>query len=187
MEKKQGRICTHIVLTVLLGACSLLLSGDDEYIYWQEQRELHWTDFRKTPPSNHRFSAQSWVGLDVDGHCVEGRFYYDVTAFFNRDSSWVNRKRLGDKLLRHEQGHFDIAEIAARQLRKELQELGETCNDVEKMKKTVNRLTTFNRMKLNMEQSDYDTETRNGGDSKKQKQWQEKMGHRLQQLESYQE
>ncbi len=150
---------------------------------WSESRELRWEDFRKAPPPNRKFNAQSWVALDVSVVCAEGRFFYDVSAVFNCDSSWVRQAKGVDKLLRHEQGHFDLAEIAARDLRKAFSELNESCGDLDEMKKKANVLVTYNRMKLNTEQSRYDSETRYGSDSKKQKQWEDKIAQRLDKLE----
>lgn len=152
---------------------------------WSEDRELRRDDFRKAPPPNQKFNAQSWVALDISATCVAGRFFYDVSAIFNCDSSWVKQVKGVEKLLRHEQGHFDLAEISARELRKAFSELNEFCGDLDEMKRKVNVFATYNRMKLNTEQSRYDAETRHGSDSKKQKRWEEKIANRLKELEEY--
>lgn len=152
---------------------------------WNESRELQWADFRKTPPPNQKFAAQSWVGFDVYSRCVDGRFFYDVTTFFSRDSSWVKKVKGVDKLLRHEQGHFDLAEISSRELRKALQELEDPCGDLDEMKKQVGRLMTYYRMRLNTDQREYDNDTGNGSNGKKQKKWEQKIALRLKELEAY--
>jgi hypothetical protein len=158
---------------------------DGEFKFWNEAPQLTWGDFKMAPPPNQKFSAKTWVGFDVSGRCVGGRFFFDVSTFFNRDSSWVKPVKGIDKLLRHEQGHFDLAEISARELRRSLQELPEPCADIEQMKKNVNVLTTYSRMQLGIAQSDYDKETRNGSNSKKQKKWDEKIAQRLAELAEY--
>jgi len=174
---------------LLLRVSGVLSQTDQqaELKLWNESRELHWADFRKTPPRYHKFVAQSWTGFDVFSRCVDGRFFYDVTTFFNCDSSWVKKVKGVDKLLRHEQGHFDLAEISARELRKALQYLEEPCGDLDEMKKQVGRLMTYYRMKLNTDQTEYDNDTGHGSNGKKQKKWEEKIALRLKELETYQE
>ncbi len=156
--------------------------NNDEFKFWSKQRELQWEDFRKVPPTKNEKAALSLVGVDFFANCIDGKFRFEVNAFFNRDSSWVRKVKGFDKLLRHEQGHFDIAEIAARELRKALRELADPCDDLEARKKQINALTVFNKRRLANLQNDYDQETRNGAHGKKQNQWEEKIAKRLKEL-----
>jgi hypothetical protein len=178
-----------LISVMVLWNCPARSQSDSEaaIVIWSASRELRWDDFRKSPPAHQKFNAQSWVALDISVLCVQGRFFYDVSAVFNCDSSWVKQVKGVDKLLRHEQGHFDLAEIAARDLRKALSELNESCGDLDEMKKKVNVLATYNRMQLNTEHSRYDSETRYGGDSKRQKKWEEKIARRIKELGAYAE
>ncbi len=158
---------------------------DDEFKIWSEDPKLSWQDFHKRPPERSATAAQSWVGLDVSGMCIDGEFRFEVMAFFDRDSSWVRKVKHVDKLLRHEQGHFDIAEIAARQLRKALAHIPRPCDDIPRMQEQMKTLTRENKLWLNQEQLEYDIQTKHGTDRKKQKKWEERIRKRLQELEAY--
>lgn len=161
--------------------------GEATVITWREDVKLTWDDFKAEVPYDPGYSAQSWTGLEFSGKCVDGRFFYEVNAVFRQDSSWVIGVRKSKKLLRHEQGHFDIAEIYARKLRKSLQEIPHPCQDVEKTRQEIQRRTIENRRELADTQSRYDHETRNGAKKKKQKRWDKFIRQQLQTLSEFQE
>lgn len=51
-------------------------------------------------------------GLErVNGRCFYRITSVDVGAIFNRQDSWVRPGHLTDRVLDHEQGHFDIAQL----------------------------------------------------------------------------
>jgi hypothetical protein len=172
-----------LFVTLLFG--TVTQTADDEFKFWSKQRELQWEDFHKLPPTKTEKAAMSLVGVEFFANCIDGKFRFEVNAFFNRDSSWVRQVKGIDKLLRHEQGHFDIAEIAARELRQALSELSDPCDDLEAMKKQINAHSLYNKRRLATLQNDYDLETSNGAHGKKQNQWEEKIANRLKELEKY--
>lgn len=93
-------------------------------ILWDDNRPLSWGDFQSTefagPPD---FMALAKVGIDVkwkaDLSSTEPcQFVFTsivARGSFHINESWVKEMGRNPEGLRHEQGHFDIAEIFARQ------------------------------------------------------------------------
>ncbi len=98
-------------------------------ITWKKARVLKWKDFRKKPDLKSKASASSAIGFEskpLIEHIKSGsRFKFKIkdmqlNAVFIPDLSWV-MKNIGKKnsksLLKHEQGHFDLAEEITRKTR----------------------------------------------------------------------
>lgn len=90
----------------------------------QNYRLLTWDDFKGTPDENSNYTAMTYYTIrwDIDTTVP----WKNVAAFpplkvsvnFT-DQSWVNtQKEPIHKMLRHEQGHFDIAIACAAELQK---------------------------------------------------------------------
>jgi hypothetical protein len=77
-------------------------------------RQLAWEDFRGTVPDNEpMIAARTCTQLALEIRENEGAYHFHVTAYFLPDSSFVRTKT--DEVLRHEQTHFQIAYIKARE------------------------------------------------------------------------
>src|SRR5579863_717653 len=98
-------------------------------IVWNKTRILEWTDFKKTPHLKSKASASSAIGfqsMPSIEHIKTGTAFkfkiknMELHAIFIPDLSWV-MKNIGKKnkelLLKHEQGHFDLAEEISRKTR----------------------------------------------------------------------
>ncbi len=87
-----------------------------------------------------------------------------------------------DYILNHEQKHFDIAEVHARMLNKELKEY--TFNS-KSVNKDINRIYN-NVMKQHVTaQKQYDLQTRHSLDSVKQQEWDAKISSLLNEYEKF--
>ena len=94
-------------------------AGDVE---WSADVRLSWEDFQGPvdPAVSHERVAMtaaslSWgygYGLERgNGRCVYRITNIDVRAIFNQQDSWVRPGHLTDRVLEHEQGHFDITQL----------------------------------------------------------------------------
>jgi hypothetical protein len=86
-------------------------------IYWQPDYKLTWEDFQGSPDTISKYRAISNSGIKYHLSINEGSFSTKVSCYFIKTKSWARIKN-SDILLAHEQGHFDIAELFARKLRK---------------------------------------------------------------------
>ncbi len=91
-------------------------------IDWTADSRLRWQDFQgpvdpSSSPERVAMTAASlsWgytYGLERgNGYCVYRIVNIDIRAIFNRKDSWVRPGHLTDRVLEHEQGHFDITHL----------------------------------------------------------------------------
>lgn len=108
-------------IAFLLALCTSFIPND--VLYWREERTLSWSDFQGRPQNSSPHGAISSVGISLSHDQRGHQVMISVRAFFRKRNSWVRPDMKTDEALKHEQGHFDIAEIYARMLRKEVAEI----------------------------------------------------------------
>jgi len=98
-------------------------------LVWNKTRFLKWADFEKKPDSKSKASASSAIGFQSQPlieHINTGyKFKFKIgnmqlDAIFIPSLSWVVKnltKKNSALLLKHEQGHFDLAEEITRKSR----------------------------------------------------------------------
>jgi len=96
-----------------------------EKILWNENQKLSWNDFRGKPIPSASFVASTNTGISFQySYSIQNgdiNVEYSVESFFSPEGSWYMPQRVNAHILRHEQAHFDISELHARILRKNLQ------------------------------------------------------------------
>ena len=92
----------------------------DEYLPWFSERRLGWDDFLCEPKRNSDAVALTSTALGIAYKVTGGQLSYEIHCSFSKTKSWGLLKT--PYILAHEQGHFDITEIFARRLHKELSE-----------------------------------------------------------------
>jgi hypothetical protein len=89
-----------------------------EYLPWAYTRPLTWEDFLCEPKRNTDAVALTSTALGISYNVNSNQLHYEITCSFSKIKSWGILKT--NYILAHEQGHFDITEIYARILHKEL-------------------------------------------------------------------
>ena len=93
----------------------------EDTISWKRDYRLKWSDFQGTPDSSSKYAAITKVTVRYSLKYTDTSYSYTVECFFNKKLSWIlDTSDL--RVLEHENGHFDIAEIFARKLRKRFKE-----------------------------------------------------------------
>ena len=95
---------------------SLKETGD--YLPWANVRPLTWDDFLCEPKHNTDAVALTSTALGISYNVSSNQLHYEISCSFSKAKSWGLLKT--PYILAHEQGHFDITEIYARKLHKEL-------------------------------------------------------------------
>jgi Bacterial protein of unknown function (DUF922) len=93
---------------------------DEELIDWKSSRQLTWSDYKGKPDANSDAAAATTTYLGIEYKMDEKGFAWKIQCRFSLTKSWGRSKT--DFILKHEQGHFDIAEIFARKLNKKMSE-----------------------------------------------------------------
>ncbi|OKL41642.1 DUF922 domain-containing protein [Pontibacter flavimaris] len=152
----------------------------NEYVVWSADRRLNWEDFKGQPDDATPHHALTAANLAVNASCKNNQYTYTVKCVFLPHESWSKRKS-SEKLLAHEQLHFDLTEVHARQLRHDLQQI--SCANLKtKLSLVVN--DAFKRWKA--EQDLFDEVSRHGLDKEEQQVWAARIETRLKKLEAYQ-
>lgn len=145
---------------------------------------------RKSPQANVERGALTFLRIEASIACTNGRVAGSARAVFLpsqswwagantrmwervRDSkSWLTASRqdlemkaairdANDELLKHEQLHFDMAEIAARKIRRRFSEAHDACSDDGDLE-AINRFVGEVTRDYRQEQAKYDQETKHG-------------------------
>jgi antirestriction protein len=141
---------------------------------------LTWEDYLAKPPSISDAAAITSTALGVEYHLKNNTLTYTITCRFSKTNSWGKHKT--DYILQHEQGHFDITELFARKLAKELKEHKfngrKYQDDVSKIyKKVMDEKEHY--------QNKYDKETDFSRNKQQQAEWLEKIKDELDDLDEY--
>lgn len=154
-----------------------------DYIPWSANYKLRWEDFQGSPDTVKfkGFKAVTWTQLKSKANLLEDRIEYEISCNFIRNESWHIHSSLD--LLIHEQGHFDIAEVYARKLRKALSQ------HISKSITETNRFidSTFKYYgKAKNELTDvYEKETDYSRNKKGQEKWNLKIKKMLEETKAY--
>ena len=144
-----------------------------------DDRPLVWDDFTGTPEETSPYDAFIYWNIryrfqpQFVGDSVKAK----ATVFLEMsDRSWARRAKRTDALLRHEQGHFDIARLCAQAFIKTLelrtfskQNLGSEINQTFR-----DLLETYKQM-----ERDYDLDTNHSKNIKQQQKWEALLATRL--------
>lgn len=153
---------------------------ESQFIDWSATRPLTWNDFKGRPPAGSSDAALTSSHIDVDFHFEEEGFSYNISCRFNKQESWARQKN--EYILRHEQAHFDIAELYARQLNKALKEYRRSGKkDAAVLGKIYSRIMH----EQNERQAIYDQETAHSLNREKQEEWLIRIASELEKSKIY--
>jgi hypothetical protein len=149
--------------------------GPDDTLQWSSYYRLTTDDFMGVPDKNSNHAAITATGiLYYINYSADNSLVVNTEAVFYKKFSWFNRDLISDYFyaLKHEQGHFDIAEIFARRLRVALYRfLQDPAN------KDVDVQNVFDEIMAEEKamQQLYDKETQNSTNARKQYEWDRKI------------
>lgn len=157
-------------------------------IEWKEDKKLVWSNF-KSKVNNQRgkdivaYTHCGWVSSVLKSTHPKGDAKVSIETIFNEDKSWKDDKRINDYVLNHEQKHFDIAEIYARKIRKEIIAKIKTTSDYDKYFQAIYNRTVKDYKNF---QALYDGVTEHGMNREKQLEYDVIISDELEQLKNYQ-
>ena len=176
------RSLPYFPLIVSASLLIFLASGWEEsrhssQLEWREGNLLTWNDFKGKPEPHTGVDALSSCGIICDPSLTgDGRIEFRVSCYFSRPHSWVDQKDASQKLLTHEQGHFDIGELYARKLRRKLANTTFRSKNLNQHIQSVYD-EVFNEYR--MAQARYDRESKHSTSLKAQLIWEDWIEERL--------
>jgi hypothetical protein len=153
---------------------------DEELLDWSASRKLTWNDYKASPEPGSDAAASTTSYLAIEYNISSSSFGYKIQSRFSKTRSWGLHKT--DYILSHEQGHFDIAEIFARKLNKQMsgysfnkrtyqQDLNKIYHDILDEKEKM--------------QDDYDKESDHSINKEKQAEWLKKISEMLKEYKDF--
>jgi Bacterial protein of unknown function (DUF922) len=156
-------------------------SQRESLIEWNASKRLDWNDFKAKPDRNSPNAALTSTTIKFDFTYNDQGLTLHIHCAFDRNLSWGRVRN--DYILSHEQGHFDIAEIFARELFKKLKDY--QLRDVNKLSRDLNKIYENTMQELNDMQAKYDKETNFSINKEKQSEWLVKISKELERLQPY--
>jgi len=162
-----------------------LLFQQDEVMVWDEPRRLNWNDFQDKPDYAREAVAITASGIQYSysAQLYSDRVEYttNVEAQFFPKDSWYKREFVNDTILGHEQLHFDLTELYARKLRKEIAYTQFTKD----IKKEIKAIYVRVSKALGDAQNQYDAQTDYSRDYPHQKRWEDSIKIELNKYKAY--
>lgn len=173
-----------ILILFLLSFSDIDNGPSNSCILWTQDYKLKWDDFQGIPDSTRTYHQQSATktSIEVTTKIESRKIIYTVSCYFDKEKSWTIN-HTSKSILAHEQLHFDIAEIYARNLRKKLFELKKISNsDLEKKVKEIYHEIISTCIQYQLK---YDDETNHSKDKKNQHIWNDRIKEILNQTNEY--
>ena len=169
-----------LAFPVLILPLLVLSQLEEDHIEWQESRKLTWDDFKAAPLKIGNTAAMTTTHLGFSYNISNGKITYKIDCRFEKNKSWGLVKN--EWILKHEQGHFDIAEIFARQLNKLVNEYQFNKSSFQKDLDAIYKSVVAEKEKF---QQQYDDETDYSRIKTKQEEWLKKIEAELSQNRSW--
>jgi hypothetical protein len=169
------KLCFLVLAIVLLGGC--------KSIQWSAQRPLTWDDFKGSRNGGYAANTNWRVRYRYMPHISQGNYQitFSVQCLFEPGESCLLPGAGTPELLRHEQTHFDLAELYTRQLYRAFTATTYTAAYRKQIKDTW--ALVFARLKATQEK--FDQETEHGLNKPAEAEWESQVALQLQQTPPY--
>ncbi|AFS80686.1 hypothetical protein NKOR_03980 [Candidatus Nitrosopumilus koreensis AR1] len=165
--------------------CDTDVQREPQVIIWNNTQILKWSDFKKKSDPDSEASANAAIGFEskpiIEYLKVGKQLKYKIkdlqlNAIFIPNLSWVTKNinlKEGNLLLKHEQGHFDLAEEVIRKIKNKSTGIYKVFTIKEKNKNNMKEATLqVNKIRddieselqneFNIQESKYDNKTNHG-------------------------
>nr|WP_294791472.1 DUF922 domain-containing protein [uncultured Mucilaginibacter sp.] len=159
------------LLLLLLSFTSRVMAQDEYKLAWRKDSLLKWSDFKGPVDATSKFHALTLAEIffKYNWALKNNKYIFTFTggSFLNTNKSWSVQEKQTPALLRHEQVHFDIAEIFARISLQRLTGTEYTAT----FKTTIDEITEDNLRNMKVMQDLYDEQTDHSKEKKMQARW----------------
>lgn len=159
------------LIFLLLVFVATTIHAQTDLKVWDQHNPLKWSDFKAPVDESNPHAALTMSGSHVSYHWNQHSGNYTVTfdvacAMF-RDMSWTRVEKQSPELLKHEQVHFDIAKVFAKQLLVSLNNRTYT-SDFKNEIDAVDKQNAKDRASMQLE---YDAQTNHSRNKEMQQKW----------------
>ena len=156
----------------------------NELIQWENNQKLTWKDFKGKHNKRSPYKAMTFASVSSNLISFsKNELKIEILCHFIRNKSWKTIET--DELLRHEQLHFDIAELAARKMRERVSKLNLknlSSKNIEQKLNSIFNSSVEEQMEMNQK---YDSETNHSIKYIAQSDWEKKIKEKLIETKDY--
>jgi hypothetical protein len=174
------------ILIAFIAMSFVRFPKDHDCLAWDAAVKLKWEDFQGTPDADSTLQKTKTNGdLSYDYKLQKEVIHVTIVACFHRNKSWVvsAKNARTPALLKHEQLHFDMTELMARKVRKDIS--GRVSKDIPGTQAFIDKANDTYKAELDSLSQLYDEETNYGTTDSKQKKWETKIAGELKKLETF--
>ena len=164
----------YICVTLMICVSALAFSQDVIINGINKNRPLTWADFKGEPDRGSSFDANTYwtinynikrISFKEDTAKISG---FSIIVSLQEKLSWLKAEKQTDVLLKHEQGHFDLALICQREA---IRELSGTIFFKNDFKDKIPTIFSFILKKYQAMELKYDEETDHSKNQAAQDKW----------------
>jgi hypothetical protein len=157
---------------------------DSNLVLWSADQHLGWADFQGPADPQRKSGVEAGTQVMIELNTQQSGNYvqFAVKCFFQKNLSWTVNLQ-SSYLLAHEQLHFDIAELFAREIRKRLLELNGINHS--KFESRVRQIYREVNREHNAFQDLYDKETDHSKNREKQAEWEARVETMLRETQAH--
>lgn len=152
-------------------------------VLWQENKPLTKQHFKGPIDTKSKFMSNTNTTMTIRIIKQKG-VTAEVNNYFDPAKSWIKPNATNEILL-HEQLHFDITEIYARELRKKIKMLQKSTTDLDVLNMEIKAAFKQYVRLMEKEQNRYDSETNHSIIVDMQKKWSDSVAIRLSNLKEF--
>ena len=156
----------------------------NELIQWENNQKLTWKDFKGKPNKRSPYKAMTFASVSSNLISFsKNELKIEILCHFIKNKSLKTIET--DELLRHEQLHFDIAELAARKMRERVSKLNLknlSSKNIEQKLNSIFNSSVEEQMEMNQK---YDSETNHSIKYIAQSDWEKKIKEKLIETKDY--
>ncbi len=176
-----------LVVSIIIGCLGYIalkqpITENENIIIWNKNRLLTWDDFKGKPDTTTEYLAVTDCNFNTKFFSNKDTLHISTKCYMECKTSWKKKKTLSTALLKHEQLHFDIAELYVRKLKLELVKMAVTKKEAQKK---IDEISKLNTQQFKQYQALYDKETDHSKIKVKQLEWEKKITKELKDLEAY--
>lgn len=145
------------------------LTGFDHNVQWHEFRELEQRPVNTSEDAEIQIDYRPLYDYSVppNGRCSVAHVNTNISV--NTGGSWVVKDKKVDDLLKHEQGHFDIAALGAREIHQRISSL--VVDDCSQISIEYNRISQEVQRLIDQTNIRYDLQTNHSRNTVVQTTW----------------
>ncbi|MCW3094073.1 MAG: hypothetical protein JWP81_5142 [Ferruginibacter sp.] len=180
---QRGLISLIISIVIAANCHGQINYIDSNLIQWDSIDKIKWENFLSKNDSSLS-AAESNTFIQPKFYLRADSVFCRIISFFNPNKSWKKEQILNANYgLNHEQIHFDITEIFARRIRKQII----NSKTSEQNEYTIQKIYQENVIACNYFQDLYDSETEHSLNRLNQDKWNKKVKESILSLSEYKE